>query len=47
MLLDLHTHTSWSPDARDTAEALCRRAEELGLERLAITDHCDCNFWLP
>lgn len=47
MLLDLHTHTSWSPDAKDPALALCLRAEELGLERLAITDHCDCNFWLP
>ena len=47
MLLDLHTHTAWSPDARDPALVLCLRAEELGLERLAITDHCDCNFWLP
>lgn len=47
MLLDLHSHTSWSPDAEDSALQLCLRAQELGLRRLAITDHCDCNFWLP
>ena len=35
---DLHCHTS-ATDGRDTLEAMARRAEELGYEYLAITDH--------
>lgn len=46
---DLHIHTNCSPDADKAAahEAVCVRAEQLGLAHIAITDHCDCNFWLP
>ena len=46
-LLDLHSHSSFSPDAKDGAELMCERAKELGLFAYALTDHCDCNFWLP
>lgn len=44
-LIDLHTHSNFSPDANDSAEDMCRRAQELGLSAYAITDHCDCNLW--
>ena len=47
MLIDLHTHTSFSPDAKSSPEEMCALAAELGLERFAVTDHCDCNYWLP
>ncbi|MBQ9162841.1 MAG: histidinol-phosphatase HisJ family protein [Clostridia bacterium] len=42
---DLHTHTRFSFDGADhsTPDALCRRALEVGLTDLAITDHCDVN----
>ena len=44
-LCDYHTHTSFSFDGApdSTPDALCRRALELGLSDLAITDHCDVN----
>lgn len=45
-LCDCHTHTSHSPDGKDSALDMCRRAAELGLDVLTITDHCDCNYWL-
>jgi len=44
-LIDLHTHSSFSPDAKDSMEDMCKRAQELGLSAYAVTDHCDCNFW--
>lgn len=47
MTADMHTHTSYSPDASSSPEEMCRRAAELGLKALAVTDHCDCNLWLP
>lgn len=47
ILLDMHTHSSFSPDAKDSAEAMCLRAAELGLSVYALTDHCDVNFWYP
>ncbi|SFD18044.1 histidinol-phosphatase HisJ family protein [Ruminococcus albus] len=47
ILLDMHTHSSFSPDAEDSAEAMCLRASELGLSVYALTDHCDVNFWHP
>lgn len=45
---DLHIHTNCSPDADSSAthEAVCERALQLGLSHIAITDHCDCNYWL-
>lgn len=49
MLADMHTHSSFSPDAeRDvTIEKMALRAQELGLCALTVTDHCDLNYWLP
>ncbi|MBQ9540774.1 histidinol-phosphatase HisJ family protein [Ruminococcus sp.] len=45
ILLDMHTHSSHSPDADDSASAMCEKAAELGLRAYALTDHCDVNFW--
>ncbi|MDR0384005.1 MAG: PHP domain-containing protein [Christensenellaceae bacterium] len=38
ILYDLHTHTRYS-DGRSSVEDNIKRAKELGLEKLAITDH--------
>ncbi len=35
---DLHCHSDWT-DGRDTLEAMVRRANELGYEYVAVTDH--------
>lgn len=40
-LIDCHNHSSHSFDGDQSVETLCRKAEELGLSVLAITDHCD------
>ncbi len=37
--VDLHVHTCWSPDARTTPSDLVERAAEVGLDRVAVTDH--------
>ena len=37
--MDLHCHTSWSPDSLSRPEAVARVAAERGLTHLAITDH--------
>lgn len=37
--VEFHCHTCYSPDSLVSPEALVRRARELGLDRLAITDH--------
>jgi predicted metal-dependent phosphoesterase TrpH len=37
--VDLHSHTSWSPDSLSRPEAVVRVAAERGLTHLAITDH--------
>lgn len=47
MLIDMHTHSSHSPDAESSAREMCERAAELGLTAFAITDHCDVNYWYP
>lgn len=46
-LIDLHTHSSFSPDAEDSLERMVERAAALGLAAYAVTDHCDCNYWYP
>ncbi len=38
---DNHNHSTFSPDSHSTVEAAIRRAMELGLAGLAITDHYD------
>ena len=45
ILCDTHTHTRYSFDgaADSTPDSLCRRALEIGLTDLCITDHCDIN----
>lgn len=45
IICDLHTHTKFSFDGapESTPDALCRRALEVGVSHLAITDHCDIN----
>jgi len=40
-LSDLHIHSTCSGDGRSTVAAVCRRAVELGLERIAFTEHVD------
>ena len=37
--VDLHMHTSASPDCLSAPADVVRRAREIGLERIAITDH--------
>ncbi|WP_124097944.1 histidinol-phosphatase HisJ family protein [Ruminococcus sp. Marseille-P6503] len=46
-LIDLHTHSSFSPDGEAPPELMLERAAELGLSAYAVTDHCDCNYWYP
>ena len=37
--VDLHLHSRYSPDSGTSLEALVARAGELGLDRIALTDH--------
>ncbi len=37
--VDLHTHTRFSPDSQTEPAALIARTREIGLARVAITDH--------
>ena len=44
--MDCHTHTSCSPDSTADWQAMCKKAESLGLQAFAITDHIElCRFW--
>lgn len=36
---DLHTHSTWSADGRDSVEAMALAARERGYDYLAVTDH--------
>ncbi|MBN1287072.1 MAG: histidinol-phosphatase HisJ family protein [Anaerolineae bacterium] len=38
---DYHTHTTYSCDAFDTIDAMCRHALAIGLREVAFTDHLD------
>lgn len=39
MRLDLHIHSQCSPDSHSSIEAILKRAQEVGLDGIAITDH--------
>ncbi len=45
VLCDCHVHTDNSFDSEAPAERQVMRARELGLEYIAITDHCDILEW--
>lgn len=42
---DCHLHTDNSFDSETPAERVAERARELGIEYIAITDHCDILEW--
>ena len=37
--VDLHLHSEYSPDSSTSLESLIARCRELGLDRIALTDH--------
>ena len=41
--MDLHLHTTNSPDGTNTAAELVARANELQIPTIAFTDHCEIN----
>ncbi len=45
MKLDLHLHSSFSPDAINSPEAICRAALRKGLDGIALTDHDTTAGW--
>lgn len=40
-LVDYHLHSCFSPDSHEEIAAICRRALELGLAEICLTDHAD------
>ncbi len=43
-MIDTHTHTTFSFDAKSTPLDMALRGEELGLKYMAFTDHCDRDY---
>ena len=43
ILADCHSHSNCSFDGEAPMEAMCARAEALGLAYYALTDHCECD----
>ncbi len=44
--MDCHTHTSYSPDSDAPLSAMLDRAQAIGLQAYAVTDHIElCRFW--
>lgn len=41
MVCDLHTHSRYSFDGRETMEEICRSAAARHVDIVAVTDHCD------
>jgi len=44
-MIDCHTHTTNSPDAESSPIEMVQKGIELGLDVMAITDHCEVNMW--
>lgn len=44
-LVDMHVHSDNSFDGHHSAMLLCEHAERAGLRAMAVTDHCDCQFF--
>ncbi len=40
-LFDMHVHTRFSPDSESELDAVCRRAEDMGVAGLCFTDHAE------
>lgn len=47
MIMNLHTHTHHSPDAKQTVAERVLAANQLGLRFMAITDHVEINRYYP
>ena len=47
MIMNLHTHTHHSPDARDTVAERVSAANAAGLRYMAVTDHVEINRYYP
>lgn len=41
---DYHIHSFFSPDSQAKPEDSIKRAEELGLNEIIFTEHCDCSY---
>lgn len=39
--MDYHLHSSYSFDARQSLDSLCRRAQEIGLQEICVTEHIE------
>jgi len=46
-MIDCHTHTNNSPDAKSNPIDMVKQGIQLGLDVMAITDHCEVNMWYP
>lgn len=46
-MIDCHTHTNNSPDAENSPLDMVKQGISLGLDVMAITDHCEVNMWYP
>lgn len=44
MLCDLHIHSNNSFDAVSSVDEICKKAIDLGIGTIAITDHCEAEF---
>lgn len=47
MIMNLHTHTHHSPDAKQTVAERLAEANALGLQFMAVTDHVEINRYYP
>lgn len=47
MIMNLHTHTHHSPDARNTVAERVEAANKAGLRYMAVTDHVEINRYYP